>query len=1176
MTTPTGPRARAIGALLAMPLALATTSPAWAVGPDATSRASEQTEQTQTAEQRSAASSDAAEPLTQIERLAGDRLTISSSSTDVAPGVERTSARFLDARGWLDVDLLAVELADGANDLRLLTPGTVADTATVPEMAAGTGSVAAVNGDFFHISASGAALGGEVRDGEVRKGPDPGRTNHAGLTTDGLGALASLVLAGTVTAGGVEHPLAGFNQQGLAAGVGVYTPEWGDLADLTYAVGAQPATFVAVSGTPAAGTVAAVTTDLAAAAIPADGYLLLGRGATAAPLAALQPGDPVGYALDLRGDAEMRVALAGGDVLVRDGVVPTALDDTELAPRTAIGFADGGATMYLLVVDGRQADSRGTSIRETGEILRDAGADDGLNLDGGGSTTMLARSAGEADPTLVNDPSDGSLRADANGLGLTTAPGSGRPTGIRIAPVDAATPGAADDVVGLSDGLDRVFPGLTRRLSGTPHDETFGPAEAAVRWSSDRERTASVRQDAAGHALVTGRRTGTTRVSAAAGRGTGAVTATSEVRVLGELQRLAVEPATVAVDDAGQSTRMVVVGYDADGFRAPVDPMDIEVRAAEDGVVDVVPDGVGYAVTATTGGRATVLTVRVGDVVTYVPVTTGLATVEVEGFAFGGGTGGWYASEVGAPGPRLSSTTGRDGTAASALRLDYGFTGTRSTRAAYMNTPGQALPLPGEPRRIRMNVDGDGRGAWFRAVVRDAAGTSYTVNLTEQASGVSWTGWRTVSAAVPAGVQYPLTLRQVYPVETVGAERYAGSLAIDDLAVDVAQSVEVPAIQQAEDRVVLGSEDADADSFESVVVGSDAQGEHDDRWTFAIMNDAQFTAAGAEGSIVRDTRRVLREIVATDPEFLVINGDFVDTSYPADFVLAKRILAEEVGDAFPVHYSPGNHEVLGTSRIDEFVDAFGETRRTFDHRGTRFVLLNSSAGTLRGSDYQQLVDLRASLDDAVTDSLVDNVVVMAHHPVDDPGPAKNSQLADRLEAAMLQQWLAEFEAGSGKDAAYVAGHAGTFEATRAGGSEYLVVGNTAKDASTAPADGGFTGWVELGVDSDATDWLLADVNPVTDSMAPVGDGQVAVGTTDELSTTLTQPGGRVVPVGWPMSVSLTGDGVHVMRDGERAPRRAVASYDPATGELVGLRPGTGTLTVRTGTGELVVPVTVTG
>ena len=112
----------ATAAALALPLALGLLPPAHAAAPslpDEDRRAS-------------AASSDTTEPLTQVERLAGDRLTVTSSTTDVAPGVQRTSARFLDARGWLDVDLLTVDLADDGSDLELLTPGTVAETATLP------------------------------------------------------------------------------------------------------------------------------------------------------------------------------------------------------------------------------------------------------------------------------------------------------------------------------------------------------------------------------------------------------------------------------------------------------------------------------------------------------------------------------------------------------------------------------------------------------------------------------------------------------------------------------------------------------------------------------------------------------------------------------------------------------------------------------------------------------------------------------------------------------------------------------------------------------------------------------------------------------------------------------------------------------------------------------------
>jgi hypothetical protein len=779
---------------------------------------------------------------------------------------------------------------------------------------------------------------------------------------------------------------------------------------------------------------------------------------------------------------------------------------------------------------------------------------------------MVARAPGAAGPEVVNDPSDGAPRPVPNGLGLVTVGGSGVPAGVRVAPAGSAVPGTAVDTVGPGEGLDRVFPGLRRTVAASPYDETFAPAAADLRW---RVRPASVARVSPGAepgtAVMTGRRPGTADlvVRTRGPRGGAPVTGTLPVQVLGELQRLAVEPGEVALDGAGSSAPVTVVGYDADGFRAPVEPADVDL-VVDESVVTVAPAGTGFVLTAVADAAATVVQARVGDVVTYLPVTTGLVPVDVEGFDLGGTVGDWYAFDIGAPGARLSPVPGSDGTPDSALRLDYDFTGPRSTRAAYIAAPGAALPLPGEPRRISLSVDGDGNGAWLRASIQDADGTRHTVNLTDQASGVDWTGWRTVTADVPAGVRYPLQLRLVYPVETVAAERYTGSIAIDDLAVEVAQSVEVPEVPEVRDPLVL---DGDALPHRG--------------WSFAVMNDSQFTAAGGEDSpLVRETRRALREIVASDADFLVINGDFVDTSYPEDFALARRILDEEVGDALPVYYQPGNHEILGTARIDEFVDAFGETRRTFDHRGVRFVLLNSAFGSLRGSDFQQLVELQAALDDAAEDPAVERVVVMAHHPVDDPSPAGNSQLGDRLEARLLQQWLGDFEAASGKDAAYVAGHAGAFAVSRTDGVEYLVVGNTAKAPSTAPADGGFTGWVELGVDAGRLGpWLLADVNPLVDDLRVVGEALVAPGGQVPLGALAVQPDGREVPVGYPMSVGWQGESVVVL-DGAadaRPPgrdRRAVAAYDPVTGTLTGLRPGSGTLVVTTGTGSLRVPVVV--
>ena len=68
-------------------------------------------------------------------------------------------------------------------------------------------------------------------------------------------------------------------------------------------------------------------------------------------------------------------------------------------PRTFAGVDARGRTL-LATVDGRSTTSLGLTIVETGAVARALGMRDALNLDGGGSTTMVVR--GE----VVNQPSD--------------------------------------------------------------------------------------------------------------------------------------------------------------------------------------------------------------------------------------------------------------------------------------------------------------------------------------------------------------------------------------------------------------------------------------------------------------------------------------------------------------------------------------------------------------------------------------------------------------------------------------------------------------------------------------------------------------------------------------------------------------------------------------------------
>lgn len=73
--------------------------------------------------------------------------------------------------------------------------------------------------------------------------------------------------------------------------------------------------------------------------------------------------------------------------------------DTTRHPRTMIG--DDGTSIWLITVDGRQPwISLGMSFKELQGLARRLGLRSALNLDGGGSTTMVIRGV------IVNNPSD--------------------------------------------------------------------------------------------------------------------------------------------------------------------------------------------------------------------------------------------------------------------------------------------------------------------------------------------------------------------------------------------------------------------------------------------------------------------------------------------------------------------------------------------------------------------------------------------------------------------------------------------------------------------------------------------------------------------------------------------------------------------------------------------------
>ena len=168
------------------------------------------------------------------------------------------------------------------------------------------------------------------------------------------------------------------------------------------------------------GTVTAVRTGAQSLnnAIPAGGMVLSAEGTKAATLAAnVQVGDRIKVFSDVSSITynNMMFCITGAGWIVHDGAPYTSMwtyySDSFKGrnPRTMVAW--NATHLFLIAVDGRQTFSVGMTFDEMAAFCIDyLGVTDCINLDGGGSTTMVVNGS------VVNSPSGGTQRAIANAV----------------------------------------------------------------------------------------------------------------------------------------------------------------------------------------------------------------------------------------------------------------------------------------------------------------------------------------------------------------------------------------------------------------------------------------------------------------------------------------------------------------------------------------------------------------------------------------------------------------------------------------------------------------------------------------------------------------------------------------------------------------------------------------
>ena len=120
---------------------------------------------------------------------------------------------------------------------------------------------------------------------------------------------------------------------------------------------------------------------------------------------------------------EVAIAMYGNGRILKNGMEafpPNLPKFKSVHPRTAFGLTADKKTLVLLAVDGRQPGySLGASYADLAALLRREGCTDAINMDGGGSTSLVIFDRTSGHPLMLNHHVDGSVRKTALNLGIT-------------------------------------------------------------------------------------------------------------------------------------------------------------------------------------------------------------------------------------------------------------------------------------------------------------------------------------------------------------------------------------------------------------------------------------------------------------------------------------------------------------------------------------------------------------------------------------------------------------------------------------------------------------------------------------------------------------------------------------------------------------------------------------
>lgn len=361
----------------------------------------------------------------------------SEKKTTLSPGVTHSQETYRKNSIYESVNLLHINLYDQYTKINLGIPSPINSLTTTSAMAKknsylGHRVVGATNASFFASNGYPAnllALNNKILNygtiGENYESPTQNPVAF-GISKSGQAIADYYKTNLTFKVNGKLYSIDRINNQRLEDKTVLYTSsrkktgtnQWGSEIVVK---NASKKTNALYFGDKITGTVDKITSyaQPGNSVVPADGFVIsIQNSKLAKELSkSITPGTSIELTIQIDQkwqDAEF--ILAAGPLLVKDGKVNISMPtNSSFAsarhPRTAVAVDSTGKNVLLVTVDGRQnGHSNGTSLRDLANYLISKGAKSAINLDGGGSTTMVVSQPGTLTPKLANRPSNKSER----------------------------------------------------------------------------------------------------------------------------------------------------------------------------------------------------------------------------------------------------------------------------------------------------------------------------------------------------------------------------------------------------------------------------------------------------------------------------------------------------------------------------------------------------------------------------------------------------------------------------------------------------------------------------------------------------------------------------------------------------------------------------------------------